>query len=194
MLDALATRYSAIRQGTIADRWVTAEHVRATLGYSKTQRICDFISADKYPGYPYGSSLAFHGHEVKVSRSDWLRELADPSKAETFKRFMHHWWLVVSDASIVRDGELPEGWGLIVLGKNGLLRAKVKAPRLEPESMPSDLVISMMSAASRTAHRAPLRADAPVAHVRTWDDRCGWCGELSPCVVHQPRRAGVWRG
>ncbi|MFI5426079.1 hypothetical protein [Aeromicrobium sp. UC242_57] len=26
----------------------------------------------------------FHGHEVKVSRSDWLTELRDPTKAETF--------------------------------------------------------------------------------------------------------------
>lgn len=194
MLDALARRYSAIRQGTIADRWVCADHVRATLGYSKKQRVCDFIAADKYPGMPYGSALAFHGHEVKVSRADWLKELSDPSKAETFKRHMHHWWLVVSDAKIVRDGELPEGWGLMVLGANGVLRAKVPAPRLEPLSMPTDLTISLMAAAARTAHRAPLRADAPVAHVGSWDDRCGWCGELGPCRIHQPRRAGVFRG
>lgn len=195
MLDALARRYTAIRQGTIADRWVCAEHVRATLGYSRTQRIADFISADKYPGHPYGSSLAFHGHEVKVSRSDWLRELADLSKSETFKRHMHHWWLVVPDASIVRDGELPVGWGLMVLGKTGALRAKVPAPRLSPEEMPSDLIISLMSASARTAHRAPLRADAPVAYVKNWVSRCGWCGELSPCHIHQPRAmAGGRRG
>ena len=189
MLDALARRYTAIRAGSIADRWVVADHVRATLGYTRTQRVCDFIAADKYPGVPYGSALAFHGHEVKVSRGDWLRELKDPSKAETFKKHMHHWWLVVPSADIVRDGELPEGWGLMVLGKTGVLRAKVTAPRLNPEPIPTDLTISLMASAARTAHRAPLRSDAPTAYVKNWTPRCGWCGELSPCHIHQPRES-----
>ena len=193
MLDLLAVRYSAVRRGSIADRWVVAEHVRATLGYSRTQRIADFVAADKYPGFPYGSSLAFHWHEVKVSRGDWLREMREPEKSEPFRAHMHHWWLVAPSADIVRRDELPEGWGLIVMSGKGL-RAAVSAPRHEPEPMPMDMTISLMSAAARTAHRAPLRRDAPVAHVKTWDDRCGWCGELSPCVVHQPRRAGVLRG
>lgn len=187
MLNLLALRYTAIRQGTLADRWVRAEHVRDRLSY-ETRRVCDFIAADKYPGYPYGSALAFHGHEVKVSRSDWLAELRNPDKAEAFKRYMHHWWLVVPDAGIVRPGELPDGWGLMVLA-GSRLRAKVKAPRLTPEPMPPDLVISLMAAAAKTAHREPLHRDAPPAYVRTWDPRCGWCGELSPCSIHQPRAA-----
>lgn len=191
MLDLLAERYTAIRQGTIADRWVAAEHVRASLGYAKQQRVCDFIAADKYPGMPYGTTLAFHGHEVKVSRAGWLTELRDPEKSETFRRYMHHWWLVVPDATIVRPGELPEGWGLMVATAGGRLRAKAPAPRLEPEPIPVDLTISLMAAAARTAHRAQLRRDAPDAYVKTWDPRCGWCGELAPCAVHQPRRAAA---
>lgn len=193
MLDLLAQRYTDIRRGTIADRWVVADHVRATLGYSRTQRIADFVAADKYPGYPYGSTLAFHWHEVKVDRGDWLRELREPEKSEVFRRHMHHWWIVAPSTDIVHLDEVPEGWGLIVTGAKGM-RARVKGPRHEPEPMPADMVISLMSAAARTAHRAPLNRDAPVAHVKTWDDRCGWCGELSPCSVHQPRMARSRRG
>lgn len=185
MLDRLSARYTALRQGTIADRWVRAEHVQSRLGHNM-KRVADFIAADKYPGIPYGTALAFHGHEVKVSRADWLTELRDPEKAEAFRPYMHHWWLVVPDASIVRPGELPEGWGLLALS-GGRLRAKVQAPRLSPEPMPADLVISLMAAAARTAHRDPLRRDAPVAYVGSWDPRCGWCGELAPCAAHQPR-------
>lgn len=33
MLDLLLARYTAIRRGTIADRWVRAEHVSSTLGH-----------------------------------------------------------------------------------------------------------------------------------------------------------------
>jgi hypothetical protein len=121
---------------------------------------------------------------VKVSRSDWLTELRDPEKAEAFRPYMHYWWLVVSDASIVRDGELPEGWGLIV--KSGsVLRAKVKAPRLDPMPMPIDLTICLMAAASKTAHREPLRRTAPTTVVGNWKPVCGWCGETSPCRYHQ---------
>ena len=186
MLDLLLRRYTDVRRGTIADRWVRAEHVGLTLGGPR-KRVADFIAADRYPGVPYGSALALHGHEVKVSRSDWLSERRDLEKAESFKRFVHRWWLVVPDRSIVRDGELPEGWGLLV--KSGdVLRAVIKAPALTPEPLPLDLSISLMSAAARTAYRDPLRRDAPRAYIRTWEPRCGFCGELSPCAAHQPRQ------
>ncbi|WP_427019329.1 hypothetical protein ACQCSX_22490 (plasmid) [Pseudarthrobacter sp. P1] len=191
MLDLLLARYTNIRRGTLTDRWVRAEHVKSGMGYAGGQRIVDFIAADKHPGGSSGSGLALHGHEVKVSRSDWLTELRDPAKADTIKRFMHHWWLVVPDTSIVRPGELPEGWGLLVIGANGRLRAKVSAPRLDPVPAPLHFTISLMSSAARTAHREPMRRDAPrVPFQRRM--RCGFCGTISPCALHQ-QRAGAAR-
>lgn len=196
MLDLLLARYTAIRRGTIADRWARAEHVASDLGHRRTgvTKIADFIAADKYPGVPYGSALAFHGHEVKVSRADWLSERRDLTKSDAIKRYMHHWWLVISDPGIVRGAELPADWGLMV--KSGSrLRAVIAAPRLDPDPLPADLSISLMAAAARTAHRDPLRRDAPTVWLdspATWkshaDRRCGFCGEPSPCVTHQPRQ------
>jgi hypothetical protein len=186
MLDLLTRRYTHIRSGTLADRWVRAEHVRSMLEGYQSKRIADFIAADKYPGVPYGSKLAFHGHEVKVSRSDWLTELRDPEKSEAFKRYMHHWWLVVPDASIVRRDELPEGWGLLVQSGDKL-RVKIQAPRLDPEPMPADLIICLMASAAKTAHREPHHRDAPLAYVGSWDPICGFCGAAYPCPHHQPR-------
>lgn len=187
MLDLLLARYTQMRPGALADRWVRAEHVRVALAYD-ARRIADFIAADKWPGMPYGSSIALHGHEVKVSRADWLTELRAPEKAEAFKRYMHHWWLVVPDASIVKPGELPEGWGLMVRS-GSRLRAKVKAPRLDPEPLPLDLAICIAAAAAKTAHREPLHRDAPVAYVGDWTPKCAWCATPSPCSIHQPRAA-----
>lgn len=112
MLDHLARRYTSIRPGTTADRWVRAEHVRRHLGQLGPTRVCDFIAADKWPGTVGREDLhALHGFEVKVSRADWLRELKEPDKAETFRRHMHYWWLVVADPAIVRPGELPTAGG-----------------------------------------------------------------------------------
>lgn len=193
MLDLLLFRYTAVRRGTIADRWTRAEHVASTLGHYRkgVSRVVDFVAADKYPGHPYGCALAFHGHEVKVSRSDWVAELKDPTKSQAWQRYMHFWWLVVPDETIMRGSELPEGWGLLV--KRGrVLRAKVPAQRSTPEPLPSDLSIALMAAAARTAYREPLRRDAPSSdRMRDQAPLCGFCGELSPCPLHQPRSAAA---
>lgn len=194
MLDLLLDRYTAIRRGTIADRWVRAEHVKSSLGYSDGDRIADFVAGDKYGGGAEGLKLALHGHEVKVSRADWLTELRDPTKAEAIKRYMHHWWLVVPDAAIVKPGELPDGWGLLAPGSDGRLRARKAAPRLTPEQPPLAFIISLMASAARTAHREPLRRDAPVTFGRRYARHCGFCNAPSPCTIHQPRAASVALG
>ena len=191
MLDLLLARYNSERPGTIADRWVRAEHVRSTqrLGYVPVS-IADFVAVDKY-----GTTQAVHGHEVKVSRSDWLSELKDPEKSERIKRFCDFWWLVVPDASIIKPGELPEGWGLMVQSGK-VLRAKVRAPRLTPEPLNLDFVAGLTAAAARTAFREPLRRDART--IDMWNDRtrtlrslCQACGEPAPCALHQPRKLGA---
>lgn len=97
----------------------------------------------------YGEGTqSIHGFEVKVSRSDWLSELRDPSKAESWAKHCHYFWLVVSDKSIVRD-DLPEGWGLLVAGKAGLRVAK-KPTRRDPLPMPPAMVVSLARASVKT--------------------------------------------
>ena len=187
MLDLLLARYNTERQGTIADRWVRAEHVRSTQSNYELTSIADFIAIDKYR-----STQAMHGHEVKVSRSDWLTELRDLSKSERIKRYCNFWWLVVPDSSIVKTEELPEGWGLMV--KSGdRLRTKIKAPQLTPEPLTLDFIAGLTSSAQRTAYREPLRRDA--RKLSRWDkdrgyyQQCQACGEPAPCQLHQPRAA-----
>lgn len=72
------------------------------------------------------------GFEVKVSRSDWLRELKNPEKAEETIYQFDQWYVVIGDARIVVPGELPKGWGLIVPHAGGL-RVAVEAERREAE-------------------------------------------------------------
>lgn len=192
MLNLLLERYTAIRRGTISDRWVRAEHVKSSLGYVDGDRIADFVAGDKYGGGYAGEKLALHGHEVKVSRADWLTELRDPTKADAVKRYMHHWWLVVPDASIVKPAELPSDWGLLAPDSTGKLRAKKTAPRLNPEAPPLAFILSLAAAAARTAHREPMHRDAPGTMIvagRKANWHCGICNTVSPCPIHQPRLA-----
>ena len=143
MFELLHQRYSQTSQGT-SIRWACAEHVRSSASFD-ARRICDFMAQDLW----ITGHIQLHGHEVKVSRSDWLRELADPSKADEFRRYCDRWWLVVPDARIVRD-DLPDGWGLIVLDDSGRLRARRPAPVLTPVAHPPTFRAALMRAVAQT--------------------------------------------
>lgn len=190
MLNALRVRYNQTNPGN-GPRYAIAEHVKNAAGFD-ARRQADMIVMDLWPGHR-GQNLALIGHEVKCSRSDWLTELKDPGKAETFKRYMHHWYLVVSDAAIVRPEELPVDWGLIVRLDSGMLRAKKKAPRLIPEPLPYMMLAPLLRAAniagrydgrqeaiayvaprpcSRCGSDIQLRADGKWEHVESAKTRC----------------------
>lgn len=152
MLDRLNRRYAVVSQGT-SMRYVRAEHVKNGLGFN-ARRTCDFMALDLWPGGygPDRTGATLHGFEVKVSRSDWLTELRDPEKAESFARYCHHWWLAAADRSIVKD-DLPEDWGLMVPGRNGGMRVVKQAPRREPEPLPLEIVGTLTRSVMKTTVR-----------------------------------------
>lgn len=83
-------------------------------GYGAGRR-CDAV----YVGFTTASGRQLIGHEIKVSRSDWVAELGRKTgKADAWADECHQWWLVVTDPGIVRDGELPQGWGLMSPGRS----------------------------------------------------------------------------
>lgn len=86
---------------------------------------------------------AIYGFEVKVSRSDWLRELKKPAKAEQSVFKYCDRWFVVAPKGVVNDGELPVTWGLLELRDSGLF-AKVEAPKLDPQPISKSFFASLM--------------------------------------------------
>lgn len=147
MLDALHQRYCQ-RYGN-GVRYVTAEHVRSHASFD-ARRTADFVAMDMWKT----GRLELHGHEVKVSRSDWLRELEDPSKAEEFIPYMNRWWLVIADESMVRPGELPDGWGMLVLARPdslASLRVVKHAPRRDALPLTPTRLAGLLRAVAQTA-------------------------------------------
>lgn len=88
-----------------------------------TTRSADAVAMNLWPS----RGMAIHGFEIKVSRGDWLRELKTPEKAEPVARYCDYWWIVAPEG-IVKDGELPDGWGLLE-AKKDTLYATVNAPK-----------------------------------------------------------------
>lgn len=139
----LRNRYGT-RHGN-GDRWVFATQVRSAAGFDAT-RTADAVAMDLWPS----KGLALHGHEIKVSRSDWLRELQKPDKWKPVGRYMDRWWIVVPDAAIVRPGELPPEWGLIVANSGGT-RAVKQAPKLDAVPVSRTFLAALLRAAACTA-------------------------------------------
>lgn len=64
--------------------------------------------------------LAVHGFEVKSNRTDLMRELRNPAKADQIGGLCDFWWLVVPDRKVL-DGLLtPSMWGVLVKSGRGL--------------------------------------------------------------------------
>lgn len=160
LLDALHTHYCQRPYGS-AQRYAVAEHVRSHASFD-ARRTADFIAMDLWKA----GKLDLHGHEVKVSRSDWLRVLKDPSKAAEFIPYVNRWWLVIADASMVRDGELPGGWGLLELASPGTrypLRLVRRAPRREALPLTPTRLAPLLRAVAQTAARQVSRGAGAVA-------------------------------
>ena len=128
-------------------------------GSTNTRR-CDAI----YVGFTSTSGRLLVGHEVKASRADWLHELDQIHKADTWADQCHEWWLVTAPG-VVHDGELPAGWGLMLPGTSATRMKVVVQARRHLERVPSwDAVRSIL------ARQDTLRAQV-IAEARTKVER-----------------------
>jgi len=118
---------------------------------ARARRHADLVAMGLWPS----RGLWLEGVEVKVSRSDWLSELRQPDKADPIAKFCDFWWLAIGDEAIVKEGELPERWGLLVLS-SGKLVCKKQAPQLEPEPLTRGFISALLRRA-RDAQEAIRR-------------------------------------
>lgn len=122
MLDLLRKRHTS--EGRDNGAWAFMTHVRDESGFKATRTI-DAIAMSLWES----RGLELHGFEVKVSRADWLRELAHPEKADGYIGRVDRWWLVAAEG-VAKAPEMPTGWGLMV-AQGDKLRVAVQAPLLE---------------------------------------------------------------
>lgn len=120
--------------------------VRNRTGFSHggRERYADAIAMSLWPS----RGLDIIGVEVKTSRGDWEKELADPSKSEAFMQYCDKWYLAVGDKDIVKEGELPPTWGLIAPKRTRLGIVK-QAPKLTPKDIPRFFLASLLRAANK---------------------------------------------
>jgi hypothetical protein len=116
--------YALLRKRYEGNEWVLLEEVAPATGGGT--RYADALAINLWNSRGH----AIIGFEVKTSRSDWLRELKQPQKAEPIFRYCDH-WNIVAPKGVVKDGELPPNWGLMEVRAASLVQT-VPAARLEP--------------------------------------------------------------
>lgn len=111
---------------------------------ARAYRWCDALVMSLWPS----RGLDLIGIEVKVSRSDFLKELSLPQKADAIAKFCDYWYLAVGDENIVQAGELPSTWGLLVPDSKGNLRCRVEATKLEAQPISRSFLAAVLRQAS----------------------------------------------
>lgn len=83
------------------------------------------------------------GHEIKVDRGDWLRELQQPEKSDAFAKYVDAWYLV-APPGVVRLEELRTDWGLLELTGADSLRVRRQATAREPAMMDRNMLAAIL--------------------------------------------------
>jgi hypothetical protein len=83
--------------------------------------------------------------ELKISRSDWLRELKQVDKADPFIANCDRFWLVTGDPGVAKLEEVPACWGWMTATKHGLRvqRPAQKLPR-DRDNLPWGFTLGLL--------------------------------------------------
>jgi hypothetical protein len=163
------TIMAALRRRYEGNAYAFFEQVRDAAGFN-AGRTADAVAMSLWPS----RGLHLHGFEVKSDRRDWIREYKNPAKAESINRYCDFWWLVVSDRALVKEGELPETWGLLALKQGGVDKAtggarpeELVVVRQAPKLQPTGIDRSFLACLLRRAYEArPAAKEVAAAEAR----------------------------
>lgn len=129
---------AALRTRFVAPEWAIFFEVGDSTGGAH-RRWADAVAMNMWPS----RGMEVHGFEIKVSRSDWLRELKNPAKSASVQQYCDRWW-IVAPKGIINPGELPPTWGHYEVSESGALRQVVAAPKLDAIPITNKFMAAML--------------------------------------------------
>ena len=149
---------------------MTAADVRACLRKRWPDSECIVIDEAPSPDGRRIDMLAIHtwasrSHEldaieIKVSVSDWRRELAKAAKADWWWRHTHRFWVAVpADLATKIKDEIPDGWGLLACTHDAKPRVVHQPPKRTPAPVPWKATVAIMRSATAAGASALQRAE-----------------------------------
>lgn len=144
--------------------------VRNQTGHgSRRDRYCDAMAMCLWPSM----GIELHGFEIKVSYSDWKKELQDPTKSAEFIQYCDRWW-IVAPKGIIPTGELPKNWGLLEPARTQLRVTKSAEPNKDKKQMTTLFMASLFRRAheniekelSQHVHKSSIQEEINKAYER----------------------------
>lgn len=129
--------------------WEVGEGTGAASG-----RYADAIIMSLWPS----RGLEVHGVEIKVSRADWRREAADPTKAEAIARYCDRWYVHTAPGVVPDVSELPPAWGLREYSGRGW-RTIREAEKTEAAPITRNFLAAMLRRADGTTRLLEREAE-----------------------------------
>lgn len=134
--------WSILRAKYPENEYVLMEEVSNAAGFNRSNS-ADYIAVNLWPS----RGLAINGIELKSFRSDWLRELKKPDKAESIFQYCDYFWLLTTDETIAKLEEIPVTWGWMTV-KGCKIKVLKDAPKLTPAQLSKGFLISMLRRAA----------------------------------------------
>lgn len=98
---------AAMSKRWAAPEWAIMWEVGDATGVNG-RRYADAVMMSLWPS----RGLELHGVEIKISRPDWKREAADPTKAEAIGQYCDRWWIHTPEGVVDDLSDIPPLWGL----------------------------------------------------------------------------------
>lgn len=157
MLDLVHRLFEGGRS-ELAPPYVVIEQVSPGTGFSSAARYADVLALSTWPS----RGLRLEGFEIKASKADLRRELADLGKHQAIARYCDEWSLVVYRRSILEGLEIPADWGIWAVDEEtGEELERIRKPaKREPEPWPRAFVCSLVRNAHMQSPRAAFIARA----------------------------------
>jgi hypothetical protein len=166
--------------------WILMEKVRDCSGFEGS------VTADAVAFGLYASrGFEVHAFEAKADRSDWLRELGQPEKAEPIAAMVDYFWVVAPGPEVVPVTDMPAHWGLLYVSRAGAdvrvrqVRKALKLPHTRYDARYGNLlarpfVAAMLTRLWKRTKDAEIRAASAVppselepALSKSYDDGVG---------------------
>ncbi len=132
------TVYEALRKRYNPDHSILLFELRDATGFD-SKRSADAVAVSLYR--TRGREIT--GFEIKHSRSDWLRELQEPSKAEQIGKYCDYFYLLTPDETIAYVNEIPMSMGWMCV-KGEKLKVIKQPERLNPLPLSREMLCSFL--------------------------------------------------
>ena len=128
-------------------QWAWYGEFKAGVGYSKSS----MSYFDAMAINTWAKKQHVIGYEIKASRQDFTKELKNHDKRANIERICNEVWFAVP-SGLVKEDEIPEGWGLIELMSNGKFK-RVKHPRYHEVTWDWRTIVSMAKRSIDDTHK-----------------------------------------